>query len=262
VASDIHLGPESPATAAAFHGFLEQAVTQADTLILAGDLFDAWIGDDVALRPEPWLRASLDAMQATAARIPLWLGRGNRDFLIGPGLLQQVGARALPEPALLNTDTGLVLLAHGDQYCTADAGYQRFRRLVRRPGVQRAYLALPLRARQGIAAWARRRSMHSNQYKSREIMDVEPDAIAQALREAGTAMLIHGHTHRPARHPLTVDGRDCERLVLPDWDFDHGDTARGGWITIDSTGVRLVLHGQEGFQQPAPPGPDAGAAGR
>lgn len=260
IASDIHLGPESPATAAAFHGFLEQAARRADSLILAGDLFDAWIGDDVARQPEPWLRASLDALQATAARISLWLGRGNRDFLIGPDLLQQVGAQALPEPALLETDAGPILLAHGDEYCTADAGYQRFRRIVRRPGVQRAYLSLPLRTRQCIAAWARRRSTHSNQYKSTEIMDVEPAAIERALRMADTAKLIHGHTHRPARHALSVDGRQCERLVLPDWDFDHADPVRGGWIALDSDGVHLILHGQDGFEQ-APLATGAPAAG-
>lgn len=249
VASDVHLGPDAPATAAAFHTFLEQAAQQADTLILAGDLFDAWIGDDIALQPEPWLQASLEALQATAARIPLWVGRGNRDFLIGEPLLQRLGARALPEPALLETDAGMILLAHGDEYCTADPNYQRFRRIVRHGGVQRAYLALPLRARQGIAAWARQRSMHSNQYKTADIMDVEPAAIEQALRDSQAPLLIHGHTHRPARHALSVDGRACERLVLPDWDFDHADTARGGWACIDHKGVRLVQYGPTGVQQ-------------
>lgn len=245
----MHLGPDSPATAAAFHDFLGQAAQRADALILAGDLFDAWIGDDVALRPEPWLRTSLDALRATAARLPLWLGRGNRDFLIGRDLARQMGARLLPEPALLETDAGRILLAHGDEYCTADPGYQRARRIVRHAGVQRAYLALPLRARQGIAAWARKRSMRANQYKAAEIMDVEPAAIECALRAAKAPMLIHGHTHRPARHTLTVDGRRCERLVLPDWDFDHADAVRGGWVAIDHDGVRLLLHGPDGFRQ-------------
>jgi len=240
VASDVHLGPDSPATAAAFHTFLKQAAQQADALLLAGDLFDAWIGDDLALKPEPWLRASIEALQAVAARLPLWLGRGNRDFLIGSKLLRQIGARQLPEPALLDTDAGLILLAHGDEYCTADPHYQRFRRIVRHPGVQRTYLSLPLRARQSIAAWARRRSMHSNQYKTAEIMDIEPAAVEQALRAAAAPLLIHGHTHRPARHALSVDGRACERLVLPDWDFDHTDPPRGGWIQIDSQGARLM----------------------
>ena len=246
VASDVHLGPESPATAAAFHAFLEQAARRADALILAGDLFDAWIGDDVALRaPEPWLRAALAALQRLSARIPLWLGRGNRDFLIGPALARHVGARLLPDAIVLETAAGPILLTHGDEYCTADPHYQRFRRIVRNSGVQAAYLALPLRARQGIAAWARNRSRRANRHKAPDIMDVTPSAIEDALRraDADVCMLVHGHTHRPARHALSVDGRVCERLVLPDWDFDHAAAPRGGWVEIDADGVRLHRHG-------------------
>lgn len=240
IASDIHLGPEAPATVAAFHEFLEKAATQADTLILAGDIFDAWIGDDVALHdPEPWLADSLAALRHTASLIPLWLGRGNRDFLMGEALARHLGARLLPETVMLETDAGPILLAHGDEYCTADAGYQRFRRIVRRPGIQQIYLFLPLRLRKGIAAWARGRSMRANRYKSAGIMDVEPGAIEQALRESGASTLVHGHTHRPARHALTVDGRSCERLVLPDWEFDHARPPRGGWIAADANGIRL-----------------------
>lgn len=240
IASDIHLSPDAPATAAAFHGFLEQAARNADTLILAGDIFDAWIGDDVADRPEPWLRASMDALKATATRIPLWVGRGNRDFLIGRRLLRKIGAHALPEPALLETDAGLILLAHGDEYCTADAGYQRFRRIVRNQAVQRAYLSLPLSLRQRIANTARQRSMRSNQYKSRQIMDVTPQAIEAAFRGTNASQLIHGHTHRPARHALSIDGRARERLVIPDWDFDHSEHPRGGWISVSSAGVEII----------------------
>lgn len=245
IASDIHLGPDVPATAAAFHSFLEQAARQADTLILAGDIFDAWIGDDVALKaPEPWLRDSLAALRQTATRLPLWIGRGNRDFLIGPELLHYLGARQLPEPALLDTDAGTLLLAHGDEYCTGDPGYQRFRRLVRMPAVQRAYLALPLQWRKGIAAWARSRSMHANQYKTPEIMDVNRTAVIEALRDTDAHTLIHGHTHRPGRHTVEIGTRRCERWVLPDWDFDHADKSRGGWILIDDSGVRIVHHDQ------------------
>ena len=239
IASDIHLGPNSPATAAAFYNFLKEAARCADSLILAGDVFDAWIGDDVARQPDPWLRDALNSLKATADRIPLWIGRGNRDFLVGEELLGYAGAQALPEPALLKTSAGTILLAHGDEYCTDDAGYQRFRGLVRRPGVQRAYLSLPLAVRRGIADWARRRSMHSNQYKSTQIMDVAPAAIEQALREAEASMLIHGHTHRPARHQIRVNGRQCERIVLPDWDLDHPGQERGGWVAIDDHGVRI-----------------------
>lgn len=240
IASDVHLGPASPLTAAAFYEFLELAAKQADALLLAGDIFDAWIGDDVALlSPEPWLQEALARLQLTAERIPLWLGPGNRDFLMGIRLARHVGARLLPESLLLQTDAGTVLLAHGDEFCTADSRYQRFRRLVRRPAVQKAFLALPLTLRRGIAKWARQRSMQANQYKSAEIMDVEPQAVAAALRSTGARTLVHGHTHRPGRHALSVDGLACERVVLPDWDFDHAAVPRGGWLGVGPDGITL-----------------------
>src|SRR5690606_16083182 len=134
IASDIHLGPATPATAQAFHAFLDQACAQADALILCGDIFDAWIGDDFALASPPdWLAATLAKFQQVSEKIPLWLGRGNRDFLIGSTLATHVGAQLLPDPVILDSDAGTILLSHGDEYCTNDRNYQCFRRLVRYP---------------------------------------------------------------------------------------------------------------------------------
>jgi len=48
-------------------------------------------------------------------------------------------------------------------------------------------------------------------------MHVNANAVAEALREHGVSRLIHGHTHRPARHVHEVDGRACERYVLAAW---------------------------------------------
>ena len=52
-------------------------------------------------------------------------------------------------------------------------------------------------------------------------MDVSAAAVEAAFLRHGVVRMIHGHTHRPARHHLTVAGRTCERLVLADW-YDHG----------------------------------------
>jgi UDP-2,3-diacylglucosamine hydrolase len=43
--------------------------------------------------------------------------------------------------------------------------------------------------------------------------------------------MIHGHTHRPARHELVVDGRACERYVLADW---YGSAS---YLRVDESGV-------------------------
>src|SRR5690606_12406247 len=206
--------------------FLDRARQQADALVLCGDLFDAWIGDDHALRhPPAWLAAALGELAATARAIPLWLARGNRDFLMGRALADALGARLLDAPAILDTDAGPILLAHGDEFCTDDLAYQRFRRIVRTPWVQHVFLALPLGLRRAIAARSRARR--------------RPARPAQALRAAGCSTLIHGHTHRPAIHDLELDGRAARRFVLPDWEFDQDAPHRGGWIEIDAAGIRL-----------------------
>lgn len=241
VASDIHLGPDTPNTARAFYLFLDKACAQADALILCGDIFDAWIGDDFALAAPPeWLAHTLDKLVGVSASLPLWLGRGNRDFLLGHALARRVGAQLLPDKACLVTDYGGILLSHGDEYCTADPGYQRFRRIVRNPVVQKIFLALSLKARRGIADWARQRSTAANRYKSSRIMDVEPQAIEQAFLESDVDTMVHGHTHRPATHQYIVNGRARKRIVLPDWDYDHSPAPRAGWLAIDRNGP--VLH--------------------
>ncbi|MBV7486525.1 UDP-2,3-diacylglucosamine diphosphatase [Bordetella sp. BOR01] len=237
LASDVHLGPATPATAEAFLGFLDAAADEAAAVLLPGDIFDAWIGDDAILAAPPWLAAVLQGLRHAAARIPLWLGRGNRDFLMGTALADALGARLLPEPALLETDYGRVLLTHGDEYCTDDDAYQQFRAMVRNPQWQAQFLAQGIPERLAMAQQARGESQAANQMKAAEIMDVNTQAVEDAFRTADVETIVHGHTHRPGRHVLDIDGRRCERWVLPDWDCDHANPPRGGWLVIDRDGL-------------------------
>src|SRR5690625_5250298 len=178
------MSAQTPLTTRAFLDFLKNAAAQADALFLPGDVFDVWIGDDLALRnPPEWLQPILDAMRQASQHTQLYLGRGNRDFLMGPSLARHVGAQLLPESVILQTDIGPVLLSHGDEYCTADKSYQRFRRLVRIPLIQKCFLTLSLNVSRTLARWARQRSQKQNKEKSMTIMDVEPCAIDTAFRQ-------------------------------------------------------------------------------
>ncbi len=239
IASDIHLSEKSVATAEAFYAFLAAAANDADALLLPGDIFDAWIGDDVVQIAPPWLTAALDALSAAGKQLQLWLGRGNRDFLIGQSLADRVGARLLPDVAQLHTDAGTILLSHGDEYCTDDQAYQQFRTMVRDPQWQSAFLAKSIPERIAMAEQARGESVSANQSKAASIMDVNADEIARAFRHSGVKFMIHGHTHRPGRHVLQVEGIRRERWVLQDWDFDHGESKRGGWLALDRDGLHF-----------------------
>jgi UDP-2,3-diacylglucosamine hydrolase len=239
IASDIHLGADIPNTAQAFYDFLALARRQAQGLILCGDIFDAWIGDDHALhQPPDWLATALTHLRQTAHAIPVYLSRGNRDFLMGDALAAALGAHLLPAPVLIDTRAGVILLAHGDEYCTDDLAYQRFRQIVHTAWIQQLFLSLPLSWRRAIADWARARSRQARHHKPMQIMDVNPQAVCQALRSADSRVLIHGHTHQPALHTLTIDGQAAQRWVLPDWDFDHDSKGRGGWISISQAGIQ------------------------
>ena len=48
-------------------------------------------------------------------------------------------------------------------------------------------------------------------------MDVNQQETDQAFINNDVDLIIHGHTHRPAIHHKTINGRDTTRIVLGDW---------------------------------------------
>ena len=167
-----------------------------------------------------------------SAGAPVNVTAGNRDFLLGARFAEAAGATLLAEQTVIDLAGTPTLLLHGDELCTADADYQRYRRIARNARYQRAFLAFPYPWRRRVASLMRRKSASSTAIKAEAIMDVEQRAVEQAFRAAKVTRIIHGHTHRPAHHRLTVDGRECERWVLADW---YG---RGSYLEFDDNGGR------------------------
>jgi UDP-2,3-diacylglucosamine hydrolase len=196
-----------------------------------GDLFDAWLGDEQCA--DPFGRGIVAAMRGiTDAGVPVYVARGNRDFLLGDAFTAATGATLLPEQTLVDLGGTNTLLTHGDEFCTDDVDYQRYRRLMRDPRHQRRLLRLPYFIRRWIAKWLRRKSRAATARKPESILDVNAGAIDAAFRRFGVARMIHGHTHRPARHTSLVDGVERERVVLADWDD------RGHYLEVDERGAR------------------------
>ncbi|HEX7054249.1 MAG TPA: UDP-2,3-diacylglucosamine diphosphatase [Burkholderiales bacterium] len=227
--SDLHLSDDRPAANERFFAFMEGEAAEADALYVLGDLFEYWVGDDDLDEPFNAVVAGF-FRRFTAAGRRLCLLHGNRDFLVGERFARDTGAELLADPALI----GDTLLMHGDTLCTDDHDYQSWRRTARSPAWQREFLAKPLAERRRVVRGLRDRSREVIQAKPAEIMDVNPDAVREALRRHGATRLIHGHTHRPGRHGLEVDGRRCERWVLPDW---YGP---GGYLEVRDGKATLV----------------------
>ncbi len=157
--------------------------------------------------------------------------RGNRDFMIGERFCAESGATLLDDPSLITMGGERVLLTHGDGLCVDDRAYQRLRALVHDPGLRAAFARLPIEARRRLAAEARAGSREHLAQASAYITDVNPAAVGKVLEDAGAALMIHGHTHRPGVHRLRSGGRDCARIVLGAW-HDEADVVRwddSGW---------------------------------
>lgn len=227
--SDLHLSDSAPRTLARFERFMRDVAPRHAELVVLGDLFEYWAGDDddsdVARRVRAALRRVADA------GVAVYLMHGNRDLLLGSAFAQAAGATLLADPTLADLAGEPTLLAHGDTWCTRDVDYLRFRGLVRDPQWQRAFLARPLAERRAFIGAARAQSEAGKRSKAMDIMDVTPQAVADALAAAGVTRVIHGHTHRPARHAVALGGRDGERHVLTDWDYE-APVPRGGYLVL------------------------------
>ena len=231
--SDLHLTSERPQIHRQFFDFVEQVAPAAAALYILGDLFEYWVGDDDTGEP---LNAGVAKALAQLTRrgVAVYFMHGNRDLLIGQAFAARSGVHLIPDPTVIDLHGTHTLLMHGDTLCTGDIEYQKFRAYTHNAETQSNFLQQPLAARHQQMRGMRAQSEASKSNKAADIMDVSPAAVEQVLREHSYPRLIHGHTHRPARHVHTVDGHDCERWVLSDW-YVHG-----GYLRCDTGGCVAV----------------------
>ena len=211
--SDLHLQASDPLT---FHTWRDYLLnTAADAVFILGDLFEVWVGDDVLSQDGGFERQCADVLRTAAARTDVYIMHGNRDFLMGPALMAACGCTLLEEPSVLSFAGQRWLLAHGDAQCLDDTDYMQFRAQVRSHEWQRDFLARSLTERIALARGIRAQS-EARKSSDRVYDDVDFQAANNLLDSAEARYMVHGHTHRPAKHALEADR---ERLVLSDWDL-------------------------------------------
>ena len=231
--SDLHLCESMPRTFDAWAAHM--AGTPADAVFILGDLFEVWVGDDA--RSRRFESRCMDVLADAATRVQVAVMVGNRDFLLGAAMLRDSGAMGLPDPTMLTAWGQRILLSHGDELCTADLPYQAFRREVRSPAWQNAFLARPLDERVQAAAQMRRASQARQRFDGDRDADVDAGHAVQWMHAGGAAELVHGHTHRPGSNSMAPG---FKRHVLSDWDLDGADRAE------------VLRLGRDGFERLPP----------
>jgi UDP-2,3-diacylglucosamine hydrolase len=231
--SDLHLEDSVPDTTACLLDFLHGPAREAEAVYILGDLFEYWIGDDALSETARQVAAA--SAELGSCDVPCFFMHGNRDFLLGDAFASKACMTLLPESVVIDLYGTPTLLLHGDSLCTDDIEYQAFRRQARNPAWQAAVLALSIDERLEMARNARDASQHHTGTASMEIMDVNEAAVRAGFREHGVSRMIHGHTHRPAKHRYELDnGTVAERIVLADW------YSKGSYLKVTADRVQSV----------------------
>ena len=229
--SDLHLSADRDDINQCLFQFLSEQAPQADALYVLGDLFEVWIGDDDQNNFTLSIAKAFNTLRQSG--VPIYFIHGNRDFLIRQRFAKQAGFKILPEQVVIDLYDEPTLIMHGDELCTKDTEYQAFRKKARSWWWPRIILSLPLSIRRKLAIKGRATSKQKQSKLSAEIMDVTSKEVIACMQKFSVKTLIHGHTHRPAIHPLEINNQSAQRIVLGDW-YDQGSI-----LKVSDAGIEL-----------------------
>lgn len=222
--SDVHLNEKRPAIAEAFFSFMDnlnREKREVETLYILGDLFDFWAGDDLEFEMAKSFRRS--ALSLKERGIEVFFIPGNRDFALGEAYATSCGMKRLPSPSYLIGQCSILLL-HGDELCTDDISYQRYKKIIRHPWVLALLKRTPKLIRLRLAKYIQK---HSQNKPNKIYVDVVEETVKEYFSKYKVTCMIHGHTHRPADHFYSFG----ERYVLSDWD------EKGDYLCLSREGV-------------------------
>lgn len=230
--SDLHLSADESFHAECFERFLNTKAKDYRELVILGDFFDYWVGDDAI----GTVQHIVDALKTYAKTHKVYVMHGNRDFMLGNRFAQACNATLLVDPCQAIVGNETVLLSHGDLWCTHDPDYQAVRHRVRSFWWQWLVLRLPLAKRLSIARNAREKSRQQKTQKEAYKMDVAQEALDRAFVASKALTVIHGHTHKPGTYPHP----NGVRIVLPDWRFNGNSLLAAGYLAKEN-GTWILL---------------------
>jgi UDP-2,3-diacylglucosamine hydrolase len=214
--ADAHLTEPESEPYRSLRRLLLRYSTSLDCLVLLGDLFQIWIGDNQILTSKhELLLRTLTEMRGQGKAI--YYLKGNHDFLLGRMFTDRVQAEVFEEEAVLEWDGYRLLAAHGEHLDKTDHGYRILRTvlrsrwtetLLRRVGDQRA-LWLGMRVAAAGKATPDEKKIENTQRQHL--------AYAQRRLQEGFDAVILAHTHRPQWQTFALGSRKCIYINPGSW---------------------------------------------
>lgn len=241
IIADLHLSESKPILTNALANFYDNNLYLNDKLIIAGDMFDFFVGVDRNSRFQQRIRQII--LKAKARGIQTLFQCGNRDFLMDKDMAEYFGMKLIGDFYIIPTPDGQALLIHGDQLCLHDRSYQKFRTMSKNKIIRFVFMALPLSWRKKIALKIRKKSQKQEILRDNERENSLNDpkvkeAGAHFLATTGSKILIHGHFHIFGGQNDAF-GEDTYRLGLGMWKSQYS------YVKIDRGEIKLVQRQME-----------------
>jgi UDP-2,3-diacylglucosamine hydrolase len=201
IVSDVHLGAVPDATERKFVAFLDHVAEHAQSLLIAGDLFDFWFeyGDVI---PGRHFRTLAALARLVDSGMSVTLAGGNHDAWGGRFLTEHVGVAFHADPFHLQLGGRRALVAHGDGLGRGDLKYRALKTVIRSRAAIGAFRALHPELGLRIA-----RAVSSTEAKADADLAAEGraaflDAWAteQMQTDRSIAYVVCGHSHLPVLH--------------------------------------------------------------
>jgi UDP-2,3-diacylglucosamine hydrolase len=204
VVSDLHVwGPDDPV----YHSLLtllRERVGAGDTLVLAGDVFDLFVGAKAlfAERYADFLKALREAGER-GARIHYI--EGNHDFLIRRAFAGIAGLQTHPHHVRIEMEGKRFFVAHGDTVDRSDYGYRALRLFFRSP-VMKAFVALaPGKLIDRIGKGSSARSRARNPVLPAQLPADRIERLRKAYRNYAAERLTEGYDYVVLGHCHDLD---------------------------------------------------------
>jgi UDP-2,3-diacylglucosamine hydrolase len=197
--SDIHLGGVPSETEASFHRWLRHAASEAEQIVINGDLFDFWFEYRNAI-PRGHTRTLGLLAEVVDSGVPIVLFGGNHDWWGGSYLENEVGVQFYRTQQRLDLAGSRVLIAHGDGVGKGDLGYRILRGVLRNPLSVAAFRWM----HPDVTGWVagrvsrtkeREATGHGRSHKRTEAVRAWSESELSA--DPSLDMVITGHTHSP-----------------------------------------------------------------
>ncbi len=213
IVSDMHIwGPEDPLYTSLI-ALVRRRAGPGDTVVLAGDLFDLFVGNKRIFKQR--YSAFFSALSEAASRgVQCHYVEGNHDFLLHKALGRLPGVSIHSHDVTLEIGGKKFYFAHGDTVVSTDYGYRFLRAFLRSPLMKAFVFLMPGSWIQKIGEKSsyqsrKRKPLLPTQFPLKEIERLRRSfrSFAAERLAQGCDFVVMGHCHDLDEMMFKIDGR-------------------------------------------------------